>query len=62
MLHILFKETNDAVATAKHFLDFMVASPEYNRAVSNKQEKKFLFSQLFYLNILCSYQEQAKLE
>ncbi len=33
MLHILFKETTDAVSTAKHFLEFMTESPEYARAV-----------------------------
>lgn len=59
MLHILFKETTDAVSTAKYYLKFLIESPEYVKSAS---KKRFIFPKLYYLNIICSFEKESQAE
>ena len=59
MLHLLFKENEEAVRAARNFIDFMEDSLEYRKRTS---DKPFVLTKLYFMNIICNMEEDKKLE
>jgi hypothetical protein len=58
MLHVLFREQEEAARTARDFLAFLEESPEFKKA---KSERPFVLTKLYFMNIVCCFEKEPQL-